>query len=61
VYYDGSPFACQVITVSNQCNAKSCTNAATTFAYVCNTTNYPNASCEATGGDPCKMTISCDP
>jgi hypothetical protein len=61
VYYDGSPFACQVITVSNQCNAKSCANAATTFAYVCDTTNYPYASCETTGGDPCKMTISCDP
>jgi hypothetical protein len=61
VYYDGSPFACQVITVGNQCNAKSCTNAASTFSYVCDTTNYPYASCNVSGGDPCKMTIYCDP
>jgi hypothetical protein len=59
-YIDGSPFSCAVITVGDQCNAKRCATPQTSFGYLCARTNFPRTSCTTLGGDPCKMTISCD-
>ena len=50
--------SCVAIPISDQCNLSVCANASTHFAYLCSTSNYPNAVC-VSGGDTCRLTIEC--
>ena len=58
VYYDGKPFACQAITVNNQCNENACDGR---LSYMCDHTNYPNATCSMAAGNPGQITVRCSP